>query len=158
MDKMRICKYVNCRHNDKINIDLEPFQKDRYGYYHEDCYKEKCDLQLFRDLWKKNISNTVVITQLNSILNELLSCGVSSEYLLFVLQYVIRNHKQLRYPNGFRYYVDNQSIKDEYDKTNRTVIKQDQFVADTSKDNSPMFSIRKKEYGFQSVLKKDDAN
>ena len=156
---LRICKYCNCRHNEKINVDVEPYYKDRYGYYHEDCYEEKCDLQLFRDIWKKNISNTVVISQLNKVLRDLLlNCGVSSEYLLFVLKYVIKNHQQLRYPNGFRYYVDKQDIKDEYEKSKRVFVKQDQFVADTSTDNSPTFSIRKKEYGFQSVLKKGETN
>lgn len=156
--KLRNCRYVNCKHNNKIDLEKEPYQKDLYGYYHEDCFKEKCDLQLFRDLWKKYISNTVVIKQLNNVINDLLNRGVTSDYLLFVLEYIIENKKELRYPAGFRYYVDNSYIKDDYKKRKTPKIKQDVFVAKNVDDNAPQFSIRNKEQGFQSILKKGDAH
>ena len=152
--KLRVCKYINCRHQSKINIAGEPFHKDQHGYYHADCYREKCDLELFRDIWKKNVSNTVVISYLNKVLNELLACGVSSDFLLFALQHVVKNHLPLRYPNGFRYYVDNQNIKDEYNKSKRVFFKDDCFAVSEELDHAPSFSIRKKDQGFQSVLKR----
>lgn len=152
--KLRICKYINCRHKAKINIESEPFQTDRFGYYHEDCFQEKRDLQLFRDQWKRYISNTVVISQLNKVLNDLLNLGTTSDYLLFVLDWVIKKNKNLRYPNGFRYYVDWPEIKDEYKRSKCPRIGHDAFTAKDATNNAPIFSIRNKEQGFQSVLKK----
>ena len=152
-DRTRVCKYTNCKHNDKVHIDIEPFVKGKDGFYHEDCYKEKTDLQLFRSLWSENISPTVVFSDLNRILKQLLSInGVSVDYLLFVLQYVIDNHCNLRYPAGFKYYVDNQNIKDAYEKKNRKIVSPSNFVAKENKDDSPKFSINRKPSGFNSIL------
>ena len=152
-DRTRVCKYINCKHNDKIHIDKEPFIKDKYGFYHEDCYKEKTDLQLFRNLWCEKISSTVVMSELNSILRQLLSRqGVSVDYLLFVLDYVINNKYTLRYPGGFKYYVDNQDIKKAYEKKNRKIVPPTEFVAIDKEDNAPKFSINKKPSGFNSIL------
>lgn len=152
-DRTRVCKYSNCKHDDKIHIDKEPFVKGKDGFYHEDCYKDKTDLQLFRSLWCENISSTVVMSELNSILKQLLSKkGVSVDYLLFVLEYVINNKCNLHYPAGFRYYVDNQDIKKAYEKKNRKIIPPTEFVATDGEDNTPKFSVNKKPSGFNSIL------
>lgn len=152
-DRTRVCKYINCKHNDKVHIDKEPFVKGKDGFYHDDCYKEKADLQLFRSLWCENISSTVVFSDLNRILNQLMSRkGVTVDYLLFVLQYVIDNKCNLRYPAGFRYYVDNQNIKAAYEKKNKKIIAPFDFVVSNTVDDAPKFSINQKPSGFNSIL------
>lgn len=149
---LRVCKYGLCKHGGKINIETEPFVKD-CGYYHEDCYQDKCNLQLFRNLWRDNISSTVVYSQLNKTLNQLISNGVSTEYLLFTLQYVIRNGCNLNYPAGFRYYIDYPEIKKEYTKKKvQKVVANADFTVKEDTDDSPKFSVNHKQTGFGSIL------
>ncbi len=152
--KTRVCKYMRCKHADKINLECDHFVVDDNGmYFHEDCYQEKCDMALLRDMWAKNISPTVVYSQLNKVLYELLDLPtVTSGYLIFVLQYIIDNKCKLRYPNGFKYYVDRQEIKDAYKKKTQPVITNKQFVATVVEKNDPVFSIPKKTSGFGSIL------
>lgn len=112
-DRIGICKYSNCKHNHKINMDTESYIKGVDGLYHEDCHKEKTSLQLFNILWRENISQTVNLYDLNNTLKQLMSIkGISADYLLFALRYVINNHYSLHYPAGFKYYVNRQEIKD----------------------------------------------
>ena len=152
-DRTRVCKYLNCKHNDKVHIDTEPFVKAKDGFYHEDCYKEKKDLQIFRNMWYENISSTVVYSELNRTLNQLLSKkDVTIDYLLFVLQYVIDNHLNLHYPAGFRYFVDKQDIKEAYIKKTRKIISVSNFTAEDNSDESPKFSVNKKPLGFNRIL------
>lgn len=149
----RVCKYPNCKHNDKIHIDTDSFVKAKEGFYHEDCYKEKKDLQLFRSMWCENINSTVIFSELNGILNQLLSRkNVTVGYLLFVLQYVIDNHLNLHYPAGFRYFADKQSIKDAYAKKTQKTVSMSDFSAKDVPDNSPKFSVNRKPTGFNRIL------
>lgn len=157
-DRTRVCKYAQCKHNDKVHIDLEPFYKDKYGYYHEDCYKEKTDLQLFRELWVKHISPTVVYSELNKILNSFISRGITSDYLLFVLQYIINHNHKLRYPAGLQYYLDKQYIKDAYKQINKKIISNSEFTAQEDNDNSPKFSVNTTKTGFGSILGGNNGN
>lgn len=150
-DRTRVCKYKGCKHNDKIHIDREEYIKEEKFFYHTDCYKEKKDLMYFRNLWYERISPTVVVSQLNLIINEYLEKGVTTDYLIFVLEYVVQNHLNLRYPPGFRYFVDKDEIKKAYEKTNKKIIKNSDFVA-TEQDFSPVFSVPNKSSGFSKIL------
>ena len=156
---MRVCRFQNCKHGKRVNINTEAFVKDNKSFYHEDCYKIKTDLQLFRDLWYKHISSTVVHSQLNQVLNQLVSQNVPSDYLLFVLQYVIDNHLSLRYPAGIRYYVDYPKIKEAYQKKKIAnadfSIKNNGYKADFSiDDDAPTFSVKRKPSGFNKILRR----
>ena len=152
--KTRVCKYMRCKHDGKINLECDPFIVDEKGmYFHTDCHQEKCDMALIRDMWAKHISPTVVYSQLNKVLYELLDLPtVTSGYLIFVLQYIIDNQYKLRYPNGFKYYVDRQEIKNAYKKKTQPIITNKQFVATRVEKDDPVFSIPKKASGFGSIL------
>ena len=148
----RVCKYGQCKHGGKVKIDTEPFVKEN-GYYHEDCYQEKCDLQRFRNLWRDNISTTVVYSQLNKTLNQLISNGISTDYMLFALQYVIKNGCKLNYPSGFRYYLDYPQIKEAYAKSKaKKVVATADFTVKADSDDAPKFSVNRKPTGFNSIL------
>lgn len=152
--KTRVCQNKHCKLGGKIMIETEPFIKEKNGCYHEACYQEKKDMMLLRDMWMKHISPTVVISQLNKVLGELIDLpGVTSGYLIFVMQYIIDNHCKLRYPQGFKYYVDKQDIKDAYAKKNRPLVTSKQFVITQDDDNAPAFTAAlKKPVGFSSIL------
>lgn len=152
-EKTRVCQNKHCKLGGKILIDSQPYVKEKNGCYHQSCFQEKKDMMLIRDMWMKNISPTVVISQLNKVLYELLDLpGVTSGYLVFTMQYIVNNRCKLRYPMGFRYYVDRQEIKDAYEKKTKPVIKQNQFVVKQDDDNVPVFSAPKKPTGFASIL------
>jgi len=151
--KTRVCKYPRCKHGKVVNLETDEYVCDGRDFYHQDCNKEKRDMMLIRDMWTKHISDTVVFSQLNKTLNELLDLpSVTSSYLVFVMEYIIANKCNLRYPNGFRYYVDKQAIKDAYKKKTQPVIDQKQFVANEDQGDFPKFAVFKKHFGFASIL------
>lgn len=164
---IRKCRFIACKHENKeINIDSEPFVKDGRCFYHQDCYelkknnewksqKTRDDLTLFRDMWYRNISDTVNFSQLMKILNEYIARGVDSDYLVFALKYIIDHKMNLNYPNGFKYYVDRIDIKRAYEKhialKNRKTY--EDYKPVVSDDDSPTFNVKTKQRGFQSILK-----
>lgn len=163
---IKTCRYINCKHpTNKIDITVDSYKVVGTMYYHSDCYNEKQkaewkddatkkDLQYIKNRWVECISNTVVYSQLFHILNEYIARGVPSKYLVFVIDYVIEHKMNLRYPNGFKYYVDKQEIKDAYQKQQSMkngVKKQSDFtVADSS--DTPKFTVKQKPTGFKSIL------
>lgn len=166
---IRKCRYKDCKHSTReIDITKDEFKVKGSMYYHTDCYKlnkesawkdekTKADLQYIKTQWILHISNTVVYSELFRCLNGLLDRGITSDYLVFVMDYVVKNKLTLNHPNGFKYYVDKQYIKDAYNKhllSQSSVNVQTDFVVSTDDTNTPKFSINKKPSGFGSILKK----
>ena len=163
---IRKCRFPKCTHATReINIAVEPFVQEGNMYYHEDCYKikqknewkneqTKKDLTKFRDIWWKYISKTVNFGQLMMILNDYVARGVSSDYLLFTLKYCIQHQMHLRYPNGFKYYVDMVEIQKAYDKYLISISKIDRpkIRIEDCEQKSPQFKAKTKPTGFQSIL------
>ena len=162
---IKICRYAKCNHpNKEINITCDAFEEKGTCYYHADCYaakseaeeaekKIKADMQLIKTMWIENISNTVVYSQLFRCLNDLLDQGIESSYLVFVMQYCVTNKLNLRYPMGFKYFVDKAEIKNAYKKKNllQHRVSQSDFSANDT-DDAPKFSINKKPVGFKRIL------
>lgn len=150
----RVCRYPHCKHNDRIiDLNVDKYIKDGGAYLHEDCYKNKSDIQLIKSLWQEHISPTVVNSQLMSILNKLIfDNNISTDYILFVMQYCIDHKCRLQYPPGLRYYVDSPEIKEAYKKKTQPIIRQSEFTIDEIEDDSPKFNINKKPSGFKSIL------
>lgn len=164
---VKICRCADCHYPEKI-IDTT---EDEYvvvnkRYFHSDCYDEMCkaeeseaklkaDIQLIKNMWIENVSDTVVYSQLYMEINRLIrERGISSEYIIFVLDYCIKNKCKLRYPAGLKYYVDKQEIKDAYAKKEaKKVVGGATFKIDeTAQDDSPKFTVNKKPSGFNSIL------
>lgn len=176
---IRICRYTQCTHTNKeIDTTCDAFETIGKCYYHTDCYelkikqdtakkmsrekkekkepkgnKVRADMQLIKNLWIENISNTVVYSQLFRCLNDLLNQGVESDYLVFTMQYCVAHKLNLRYPFGFKYFVDKQEIKDAYRKKQlaQNRANQSNFSA-TDTDDAPKFSINTKPTGFSRIL------
>lgn len=164
---IKVCRYSACRYREKkVNIAEEEYVADGKKYYHADCYttmeaeakteeKIKSDIQLIKNMWVENISNTVVLSQLYLEINKLVrERGIATDYVIFVLDYCIKNHCNLRYPGGLKYYVDKQDIKDAFKKDQaRKIINNATFCVDeTMIDHSPKFTINRKPSGFKSIL------
>lgn len=162
---IKICGYDDCpAPGREIDISQEEYVKDGRRYYHPACLEkkkkleqkteqQKADLQYIKNLWTTHISNTVDYGQLFFVLNGFVVRGITTEYLIFVIEYAIQNKYKLRYPGGLKYYVDNQEIKDAYARTKIQRIKQSDFKATTDGNNTaPEFTVTKKETGFQTIL------
>ena len=164
---IKTCRYARCNHPDKlIDITKDNYHVEGRMYYHADCYnlkkkgdwkdeQTKKDLQYIKNQWVLNINQTVIYSQLFHCLNDLIARGVSSEYLVFVLDYVIKNKMNLRHPQGFKYYVDRQEIKDAYQKhliAKSGANNKSNFVVTDDGSTAPKFSVTQKPQGFKSIL------
>lgn len=164
---IKTCRYVNCKHENKeIDITKDSYHADGRMYYHSDCYElkkkndwkdeqTKKDLQYIKNQWSLCISKTVVYSQLFQCLNELLSRGISSDYLVFTFDYIVKNKMNLRYPQGFKYFVDRQEIKDAYQKyqiKKSGVNSKANFIVTDDNSPFPKFSVNQKPVGFKSIL------
>ncbi|MCD8289893.1 MAG: hypothetical protein LUC91_00135 [Prevotella sp.] len=164
---IKTCRYKNCQHESKqIDTSCEPYEVEGNRYYHKDCYNDKvteekreakisADMQLIKNIWISNISNTVVYSQLFQVLNQFIrERGVDSEYMIFVVQYCIDHKLGLRHPYGLKYYVDRQDIKTAYEKKIKSENRVDLYSFETTRndDKSPKFSTPKKPDGFSRIL------
>lgn len=162
---IKVCRYDACPHGKKIDITKDDYRVVGKMYYHTDCLKKKkksewkddktrADLQYIKNGWVLHISKTVIYSQLFQCLNELLSRGISSNYLVFVFDYVVEHKLNLRHPNGFKYFVDKDVIKTAYKKQQSQAIsttKPSEFAPADSSD-APTFSVKQKPVGFNSIL------
>ena len=161
---IKVCRYNHCKHSSKeIDVTKDEYIVKNRMYFHKDCYKAKtdgewkneqtkADLQLIRSLWEEHISRSVVYSQLYKSLNELLERGISSDYLVFVMLYIVDHHMNLNYPAGFKYFVDRKEIKDAYDKKKAKEIVGDMKFVAVEKNDAPKFSINNKPKAFQNIL------
>ena len=125
---IKTCRYTKCNHPEKkIDITKDDYKVNGTMYYHSDCYdlkkkqewkdeQTKKDLQYIKNQWVLYINQTVIYSQLFHCLNDFINRGVSSDYLVFALDYVIKNKMNLKHPYGFKYYVNKQEIKNAYQK------------------------------------------
>ena len=149
------CGFRGCKKGTPVNPNSDDCVIENDKYYHKDCYQLHKDIITFRDLWYENISDTASFSLLSRIFFELLdSPGITSEYLVFVLRYVLDHDIPLRYPQGLRYVVDRQDIKAAYKKKTTPIISQRQFIAKPDEDAAPSvgFAAFKKPASFSSIL------
>lgn len=163
---IKVCRYCNCPFGKQIDIAVDEYKLvGKTMYYHAECYKRKqkeenkddktkADLQYIKNGWVEHISNTVIYSQLFQCLNDLLSRGIPSDYLVFTFDYVVKHKMNLKYPLGFKYYVDKEEIKVAYRKHQllKSVTKKpNEFKAKDTLD-TPTFKINTKPVGFTSIL------
>lgn len=164
---IKVCRYIDCPHGKKIDISKDDYKVvGSTMYYHTDCLKKKRkgewkdentkkDLQYIKEGWLKHISKTVIYSQLFQCLNELIAHGISSNYLVFVFDYVVSHKLNLRHPNGFKYFVDKNEIKVAYKRQQSQKIsstKLSNFVCTADSSNAPTFTVKNKPVGFNSIL------
>lgn len=167
---IKTCRFVGCPHGKKIDISKDEYVMPTKGqYYHPDCWSKKrsgtwkdsqtrADLQYIKNEWALRIDKNVNYSQLMRVLNDFVGRGVSSEYLVFVLDYVIKHKKKLNYPYGFKYYVDDKEIKTAYDRSKYVKIDQSKFAVEKKEFEPPQKTepsplIANKPKGFESILR-----
>ena len=169
-NNIKKCRYIKCQHRDKeIDTTQDEFVKKGNMYYHKDCYKLKSEgawkdqktkenLQTIKSLWIEHIDDKVIYGRLFNTLNDLMvNSKISSDYLLFTVQYCILNKLNLNYPAGIKYFVGKKEIKDAYvkSKVNRSGYSEDKIVIDAKEnENSPSFTFKNSHKGLKNILNK----
>lgn len=105
------CGFKHCQH-ESCEVLQDEAVKVGGRYMHKDCAKISNNMTKVRDIYYEEISKTVVVKQLVSVINNLvLKKNVDSSYLLFALNHAISAKIPIKSPYGLHYLIDNQNIK-----------------------------------------------
>lgn len=114
--------------------------------------KEKVFYDVIMRLWTNNINKNVNYKDLKFSIKQLVDKGFSFEYILFVLNFVIKHKYKLKYPGGFKYYVEYEEIKKAYKNKNQKLIKMSDFTAVDTEDYLRYSYHAKRSKGFADIF------
>ena len=113
MARMYKCWYNNCPHNQQVDEE-EAIKADKRRY-HKECYKDFQNLKKIRELYYDHIDKTVVFSQLNKVIDNIINKkGIGTDYLLYSIEYAIENDIEVRYPASLFYLINNFKIRKSY--------------------------------------------
>jgi len=150
------CKYSHCKHDTRDIPSDEAVKVGKSAYYHEDCRREMELIKEIIDIFYVKVDNNVVMPRLRKVLNNIIyNKNVSPEYLLFGINYFLKN-KTLNYPEGLYYVASDSDVKSAWDKMIKKKISEsakDEFtVKDEDLNTSPSFTINQKQKSFSDIL------
>lgn len=133
------CAYKTCKFDNQIEKGKEIKYKNRY--YHLECLKEVQNKEEIRKIYFEHINPSEVVKMVNLAISKLINeKKVDSEYLLFVIKYIVNHKMKVNYPMGLYYYVNNSKIKEAW---NLLTVKQ-QKIEMTIETNNPEISFEYK--------------
>jgi len=107
------CWNKRCAHGGKVtdNIAVKVGSKR----YHKDCKMDIDNLKKVRELYIEFVDPAVVHMQLNKVINTLIEDKkVDSEFLLFVIEFIIEKDIEVNVPFSLYYKVTDYKIKKAY--------------------------------------------
>lgn len=115
-DKVYKCAFKHCQH-EPCEVSQGEAVKMGNRYMHKDCAEKSEYIQKTRDLYFEKISNTVVMKQLVSVLNNLVvKKNVDPKFLYFAVDFAVSNKIPIKSPYGLHYLIDNNRIKEMWNK------------------------------------------
>lgn len=115
-DKVYKCAFKHCQH-EPCEVSQGEAVKVGNRYMHQDCAEKSEYIKKTRDLYFEKISNTVVMKQLVSVLNNLVvQKNVDPKFLYFAVDFAISNKIPIKSPYGLHYLIDNNRIKEMWNK------------------------------------------
>lgn len=155
---IKVCRYAKCRHESKeIDTSKDAFVQSGSSFYHEDCYRDKSNIDFIVEFWKNEIDPAVVYVQLRAILNRLVfENNYPSDYVAWAIQYCVKNKRKLQHPPGIKYVLENDEIKKAYKNKDKPVVKPNDscFSARNVEEDAPKFKVKVRRTGFGSALGK----
>lgn len=144
--KNKNCTYRHCRYENK-EIPFGEEIKVGARYYHNQCSQESDNIKQIKQLYFDSVSNTVVPSVLGKVVNDIVyGKNIESDYLLFVIKYIISHKLKITYPYGLHYKIDDNRIKDAYQKEKaRLVSKSITFDITCDSSNDIVFIRKPKE-------------
>lgn len=144
------CKYSKCGLNGDVN--KEDAIKIKNSYYHKECYEEMEDKKKIRELFLNQINKTELYSILNrNIENIIHKKKIESKYLLYCVEYAIKNKIIIYNSNGLHLLINNYKIKTEYQNKIKQEklkeIKNQMKTEKTDTETSFEFKIQKNNWG-----------
>lgn len=144
MKKTVKCRYQHCLHETK-DIPKEEAVGNGGFYYHADCYKEKQNKNKIVRIFIDNVNPEVSVPMLRRVINNIIhDKGISSEFLLFGLEYYINHKIGIKYPAGLYYVIENQDVKSIYKRIYGKKEKGYEFNIEHDTDDGFVYQQQKK--------------
>lgn len=150
-DKTYKCGFRHCQH-ESCEVSQDEAVKIKNRYYHEDCAKIYSNIEEIKKLYYEKISNTVVMPQLMSVINNIIfKKKVDSNYFVFAVKYAINTKRKINYPQALHYIIDDYRIKDAWKKKQLQSINRVKFEAKSN--DEPIFQVKiPKEKGLDNLF------
>ena len=159
-EKMVHCRYPKCsKLHESTELKKEDAVQGGSGtikYYHPDCYHTLQTVTKIRDLFVKEVNPIMtgpqIATLVSTVNNMIFSKNISADFILFALQYFIKNKPgKLHQPFGMYYIVQDKDVVDAWNKEKEQKIRAElkdkivnQDVINNAEDNLPDFQIEYK--------------
>lgn len=106
------CYHSHCNLGKLVDKDEAFIYKGKN--FHKACYQNLQIILNIRDLCFQ-IDPTVVFKSLNGLLNKLIyEKEIDPDYILFTLEYILRNNLEVNMPYGLSYKLNDYKIKEAY--------------------------------------------
>lgn len=136
------CAYQHCPFGGQVDKDEAVSYKRRH--YHKKCFQDVVNKEKIREYYLENINKTEILSRLNAIISDIIDKKqVDSEFLLFAIQYAIKNNITIRTPMGMYFLINNYKIKEAWKKEQAKKIKKISFD-DVEVDSHPLDNFRKR--------------
>ena len=118
-EKLVKCRYSKCKYLHSSNeLKKEDAVKggSKNSYYHPDCWEISQTINQIKTTFCEDVDPTLTSKQIGSLMNIInnlvYSKGIAPDYILFALNYYIKNKPgSLRYPGGIAYIVQNKDVQ-----------------------------------------------
>lgn len=145
------CAFSKCCHETKDILRTEAVF-DGKKYYHPDCLKTKEDIAKIIDLFATQVNPNVVFAQLRRVVNNIIfDRGIESGLLLYGIQWYIDHRRNLTYPQGLYYVVQNADVQKSYAKR-KSIAMPKKVVELRDDDNNVEFSFQQQQNTLASML------
>ena len=154
MDTVK-CRLKHCLHESR-ELPRDQAVKVGSSYYHSDCYQTNKNIREIADIFSKKINPNVVFAELNRVVNTIVyDRGIDSGLLLFGLNYYIEHGKNLNYPQGLYYVIQNKEVVREYKRyKERAMVKEVKELVSIEEESEDKFThIPTKTNSFADILK-----
>lgn len=126
------CRYPKCRNLHESNelLKNEAFWDGKGRYYHPDCYHIMQTTITIRDLFCQKVNRLLTGPQVGQLIstihNLVFKKGLDIDYVLFAVEYMIKNKPgKLRFPAGLYYTVQDKEILNAWNKIKEAKIRQE---------------------------------
>lgn len=107
------CAYDMCNN---LGVCSDDYVKVHNRYYCKCCYEEKEGKAQIREKLLEMLK-TETVKNVNIVIKDLVHTrGISYKYILFTLDKIVVNKMKLNYARGLIYYLNNETIRAEYEQ------------------------------------------
>lgn len=147
------CRYSHCKHESKEIADGEGVRVGN-AYYHEDCYKEKNDVDGVISLWCEKVDPIPIYSELRGVVNTLVyKRGYPAEKVLYFLRWALAHGYNIKHPPGLYYLMKNADAERSWGEKQRATFVNFEFEEPEKRnDASQGFEYKPDATGFKRII------